>query len=225
MSRSLLSTLAAGVAVLGLAAPAQAALPSPSDPAFAVPEGKIEHAVVVQQVSGSNAIPSHERTESWLTRDRAHVVVTDLRTGRLRAETVATPTETRLYTAQDNAVRVLRHRRSRGLPYTSASFDAAVQKAYLEQGITRVVGEKVVGGRRALVTEPVAGRWRSDEHESRTTAVVDAETFALLERSTVHPRGLFSQTQTFSVELLDASAAGVRALRMRPHRGARIRRR
>ena len=225
MSKSLTSTIAAGVAILGLAGagPAQAALPSPSDPAYDVPQGKVEHTVVVQQVAGSKAIPSHERTETWLSRTRAHAIVTDLRTGKVRAETVATPTEVRLYNAEDNVIRVIRTKKPGGLPYNSAAFEAAVQKAYLEQGITRVVGEKVVAGRRALITESVAGRWRSDEPESRTTAVVDAETFALLERSTVHPRGLFSQTQTFATRLLDASAPGVQArMAMRRHRGAKV---
>ena len=224
--RTLTSSLAAGAAVLGLAGPAHAAtLPHPSDPAFAVPAGKVEHTVVVQRVDGANAIPSHTRTESWLGAQRSRTVVTDVRTGRITAETVATPTEIRIYSARDGVIRVERRRRPGGLPQSSAAFEAAVQQAYVEQGIVRVVGEKVVDGRRALVTESVEGRWRSDEPSSVTTAVVDAETFELYERTTTL-EGRFRQTQTLSSELLDASAASTqRRMVMRRHRGAKIRRR
>lgn len=219
-------TLAAGVAALGLAAaaPAQAALPLPSDTSFDVPQGKVEHTVLVQKVDGAKAIPSHVRTETWLGADRSHTIVTDAASGRLRAETVATRTQVRTYNAESNTVRVERRRRAGGLPINSMAFEAAVQKAYVEHGIVRVVGEKLVNGRRALITESVEGRWRTDEPASRTTAVVDAETYALYERSTVL-EGAFSQTQTFSSELLDAASPSVKAtMAMRKHPGAKVRR-
>ena len=217
MNKHLTATIAAGAAVLGLAAPALGAgpsLPLPTDPQFAVPAGKIEHTVQIDRVSGRNAVASHTRTDQWLTATSSHTIVTDAATGRLRAETIATPTEIRTYNTADKVVRVEQRRRgAKGLAVTSFTFEQAVQRAYLEQGYVRVVGEKVVGGRRALVTENVdGGQWRSDVAGSRTVAVVDAETHTLYERTTTHPDGAFTHTQQFPVnEVLDASPANVRA--------------
>ena len=224
--RTTLSTLAAGVASLAVAAPAMAAdtLPLPSDHRFDVPAGKIEHTVVIQKVSGSKAIPSHTKTVQWLSRDRAHTIVTDMATGKLKAETVATRTEIRTYNAEDRVIRVERRSRPGGLPFNSFTFEQAVQRAYVEQGITRVVGERVVDGRRALVTESVEGRWRSDEPTSVTTAVVDAADYTLLERTTTMPGGAFTQTQQFPVNrVIDASPENVRAtMAMKPRKHVRI---
>ena len=232
MNKPLTTLLAAGAVALGAAAPAGAAaydpaLAHPSDPAFLVPAGQIEHSITTVKVSGSNAIPSHTRTETWLSRTRVRTLTKDVRTGKVRGETIATPTEIRTYSAEDGVVRVEKRTPPIGkLPINSSAFEAAVQKAYVEQGITRVVGEKVVEGRRALVTESVAEKWRSDVAGSRTTAVVDAETFELYERSTVHPSGEFSQVATHSSELLAATPTTIRAaLSMKKRKGVKIRRR
>jgi hypothetical protein len=224
--RTTTSTIAAGVAALALAAPAMAAdtLPLPSDARFDVSAGKIEHTVVIQQVSGSKAIPSHTKTVQWLSRDRAHTIVTDLDTGKVKAETVATRNEIRMYNADDRVIRVERRRKPGGLPFNSFTFEQAVQRAYVEQGITRVVGERVVNGRKALVTQSVEGRWRSDEPSSVTTTVVDAESYTLLERTTTMPNGAFTQTQQFPVSrVIDASPENVRAtMAMKPRKHVKI---
>ena len=64
--------LLAALAVLASAGTANAVeqptLPKPSDPAFLVPEGKVEHSITTVKVSGTRAIPSHERQERWLGR-------------------------------------------------------------------------------------------------------------------------------------------------------------
>lgn len=228
MTKHLTATTAAGAAVLALAAAAPAkgaGLPLPSDPRFAVAAGKLERTVTVERVSGAKAVPSHTRTEAWITRDRSHTIVTDLRTGTIRAETLATPASVRIYTAEDGAIRVERRAAPGGLPVTSAAFEAAVQRAYVERGIARVVGETVVGGRRALVTEFVGARRRGDEPGTRTTATVDAETFALLARETEHAGGLFRQTQRVIVtETLSATARAVRrAMTMRVKAPVKVR--
>jgi len=220
-TKHLTATLAAAATALTLAVPAQgAALPVPSDD---VAPGKIEHTVQIQQVSGSNAVPSHVRIESWLGRDRSRSTVTDLRTGTLRAETVATRTEIRTYNAHDNIIRVERRKKPGGLPETSFAFEAAVQKHYVENGYTRVIGETTVNGRRALVTESVEGVWKADAPGSRTTAVVDAETYQLYVRTTEHAKGDFKQVDTYTSELLDAATANAGLLTMRKHRGAKVR--
>jgi hypothetical protein len=218
MTKHLHTTLAAGVAALGLAAAAPAVgaetpLPLPSDAAFDVPAGKIEHTVKIEKVSGPKAIASHTKTVQWLTRNRSHTIVVDMATGRVRAETVATPTRIRTYNAADRSLKVERRRRGGGLPVTSFTFEAAVQRAYLERGWTRVIGEKDVGGRRALITENIAGSgWRSDPSETRTVAVVDAETFTLYERTSTHPRGEFVHSEEYPVvRVLDATPENLRA--------------
>jgi hypothetical protein len=215
MTKSLTTTLAAGAAVLGLAAPAlgQTPLPLPSDAKFAVPAGKIEHTVKIEKVSGPKAIASHTKTVQWLTSDRSHTIVTDVATGKVKAETLATPTEIRTYNAESGTTRVERRKRPGGLPVNSFTFEAAVQRVYLEQGYVRVIGEKQVDGRRALITENVAGgRWRSDPADTRTVAVVDAETHTLYERTTTHPDGDFVSEQRFPVNrVIDATPENVRA--------------
>jgi len=102
-------------------------------------------------------------------------------------------------------------RRGGGLPFSATAFEAAVQRAYVEQGITRVVGERVVAGRRALVTESVRGALSTDEPDSVTTTVVDAGSFALLERTT-ELAGRFRQVEVH--ELTETLPAGAPAARM-----------
>jgi hypothetical protein len=186
------------------AAPAAASvhpdLPKPDDPQYAVPVGKVEHSITVSQVSGSKAVPSRQRTELWLSRNRGHVIVTNLKTGKVTTEILVTKKQTRTFSAQTGRITVRRNHRGEGLPWTSARFEAAVQRAYVEQGITKVTGETTVRGRRALVVESVPGKWVSDEPDSTTIAVVDAETYELYERTTTLPNGAFTQketTQTF----------------------------
>ncbi len=98
-----------------------------------------------------------------------------------------------------------------------------MQKAYVEHGCVKVVGERIVAGRRALETQSAPPKWRSAQAASVTTAVVDAATFQLYERSTVLPNGEVSQREVHEVtELLPATDATVRArlakARKRPRR-------
>lgn len=226
---SLLLLLAA-LALLPSAAPVSAQaptqnLPKPGDPAFLVPEGKVEHTVTVVKVEGSNAVPRHERIELWMTRTRARNVVRDVATGKVTREITYRPGESRVFDAEKNTVTVLRERGTTTPPWNSFRFEAAVQQAYVEQGITRVIGETTVRGRRALRVESVPGKWRSDDPASRTTATVDAETFVLYERSTGVPSGEYRQTETYEVgEQLDASSAVTARMAMGSHRGAKVRR-
>lgn len=226
-----LPSLFAALALLLVSAPAASAqvpnqnLPKPSDPSFLVPAGKLEHTVTTVRVEGSNALPRHERIELWMTRTRARNVITDVRTGKVTREMTYRPGETRVYDAEENTVTVMRERGPSTPPWNSFRFEAAVQKAYVEQGITRVVGETTVRGRRALLVESVPGTWVSDEPSSRTTATIDAETFVLYERSTGLPTGEFRQTETYSVaEQLDAAPAVTARMAMSAHKGAKVKR-
>ena len=186
------------------AAPAAAAgvntsLPTPGDARYAVAAGKVEHSVTVSEVTGSRAVPSRTRHELWMSRNRARSVSTDMKTGKVTTEIVITRNETRMFSAETGQVTIRRTRRA-SIPWNSSLFEAAVQRAYVEQGITKVVGETTVRGRRAFVVESVPGAWISDQADSTTIAIVDAETYELYERTSTLPNGEFTQketTQTF----------------------------
>jgi hypothetical protein len=231
MTKPLQALLAAGAAALALAAasPALAAgagLPLPSDEAYTVPAGKIEHRVEIRKVSGAKAIPSHTKTETWLSGSTSRTVVTDLETRRTIAETVATRRTIRVWNADTGILWIKRRSKPGGLPENSAAFEAAVQRAYVEQGRVTVTGETVVDGRRALVTRSVERNWRSDEPGYVVTAIVDAETFTLYARTTVNDRIGIRQEETYRTELLDATPSAVRAkLAMTKRKHAKIRRR
>jgi outer membrane lipoprotein-sorting protein len=188
------------VAATPAAASVNPDLPKPGDPQYAIPVGKVEHSITVSEVSGSKAVPSRQRVELWLSRNRGRVVVTNLKTGKVTTEIVVTNNETRAYSAETRRVTVRKTRPGERLPWNSARFEAAVQRAYVEQGITKVTGETTVRGRRAFVVENVPGTWVSDQPDSKTIAIVDAETYELYERTSTLPNGEFTQkesTQTF----------------------------
>jgi hypothetical protein len=221
---TLLTTAALAAALAPAAASAQQPLPLPDDAAFAVPAGTVERTVTRTEVSGTGATASRTRHTLLLGRDRAHSVVVDMTTGRITAETLATPTEVRRYDAGRDRITIERRARRGGLPFTSQAFEAAVQEAYLEQGITRATGERTVRGRRALVTVSVPERWRSSEPQSTTTAVVDAETHRLLERTTTTPDGSSTQREVVErTQTLEATSSHAR-MKMHNHPGAEVRR-
>jgi hypothetical protein len=221
----ILSTAAAALAVTASAAAAD--VPKPDDAVFRVPAGQIEHTITTVQVSGERAAASHLRNELYLSRTRAHLTVRDVRSNRLVKEITWKPGETRIYDRESDTLRISRSNPDRDTPpYGAAAGEAALQQAYLEEGLTRVVGEKVVAGRRALVVEGVPGKFRGDEPNNRTTAVVDAETFRLYERTSEIGGGLFKQVARHQVvELLDATRSARAKLAMRKHAGAKVRRR
>jgi len=212
-------TLAAATPAAAIAHDDHANLPKPGAAKYAVPAGKVEHSITVSEVAGSKAVPSHMRHELWLSRNRARSVTTDLKTGKVTTETVVTARETRIFSAETRRVTVQKTRRA-SIPWNSSLFEAAVQRAYVEHGITKVIGETTVRGRRAFIVESVPGKWVSDQPEGRTTAVVDAETYTLYERTSTLPDGAFTQKQTTETELL-RGAAGHFA--MGRHKGAKVR--
>ena len=123
------------------------------------------------------------------------MVVTNAATGKLRVEIVDRPGETRIYDAQKRRVTV--SRTSSTTPaYTSSAFESALHRAYVQQGIMRVAGERTVDGRRLLLLESVPGKWKSSDPGSRATALVDAQSYAVTETSSILDDGLFQQTVT-----------------------------
>ena len=98
------------------------------------------------------------------------------------------------------------HSRSHPSPWNATSFEAAVQKAYIDQGFVKVVGETTKNGRRALITETAPPKWKSDNPNSKTIAVVDAETFDLYERTTFDGALFRQEAEHSRAELVDESS-------------------
>lgn len=217
----ILTTIAVAiVAATPAAAHVNDNLPNPGDAKYAVPAGKVEHSVTVMEVTGTKAVGSHMRHELWLSRHRARSITTDVKSGKVMRETVITRNETRTYSAKTRWVTVQKTRNA-GLPWNPSRFEAAVQRAYVEQGITKVIGETMVRGRRAFVVENVPDKWVSDQPDSRTVAVVDAETYELYERTTTAPNGEFTQKETTQTRILHGrSARG--AFVMSRYKGAKV---
>ena len=230
---TLIATAAIAVAALAPAA-AQAgtvggqlaqnpsSLPKSSDAQFRVPAGKVEHRVSIVTVSGSKAVPSKERQELWLSANRSRMVVTNLVTGKLRIEIVDRPGETRIYDAAKKRVTIMLTK-STTPAYTSSAFEAALYRAYVEQGIMKVAGERTVDGRKLLVLESVAGKWKSSDPGSRGTALVDANSYEVKETASTLEGGLFSQTVANRlIETLDAGKATTAKLAMAKHASAKV---
>jgi hypothetical protein len=197
-------------------------LPKPSDKQFLVPAGKVEHRVSIVTVSGSKAVPSKERQELWLSANRSRMVVTNLVTGKLRVEIVDRPGETRIYDAEKHRVTIMRTK-SKTPAYTSAAFEAALYRAYVAQGIMKVAGERIVDGRKLLVLESVAGKWKSSDPGSRATALVDPASYEVNETVSTLDGGLFKQTvENRLIETLDPGKATTAKLAMAKHASAKV---
>jgi hypothetical protein len=208
--RRIIPVLGAGVAVaavIPVLGGAADRVPLPTDAAVRVPTGMIEHTVTIQDVTGPRIAGRRVRSELWLTGDRGREVVTDVLTGRVIAETTASRREIRVYEPELDRITV---EPRGGLPFASAAYEAASQRAALESGHTLEIGERTVRGRRALVTESPGGR---------TVTVVDADTYELIERRTTLAGAV--QTEVRTTELLPAGSPRAK-LDMRPHPGAKV---
>ena len=123
------------------------------------------------------------------------MVVTNAATGKLRAEIVDRPGETRIYDAEKHRVTI--SRTSSTTPaYTSSAFEAALHRAYVQQGIMRVTGEQIVAGRRALVLESVPGKWKKSDPGSRADGARRRADLPGAETASILDDGQFHQTVT-----------------------------
>ena len=195
--------LAAGIPVLGGASDH---VPAPTEAAFRVPDGMVEHTVTQQVVAGGHEPLRRVRSELWLARDRGRELVTDATSGQVVAETTAAGGEIRTYEPALDRISVEAHRE---LPFASAAYEAAAQREALESGRTHQLDERTVRGRHAIVARSREG----------TITVFDAETYELFERRTAVAGTV--QTETRTTELLPAGSPRAR-LTMRPHPGAKV---
>ena len=208
----------AGAAGLTLAAPAAGA-PAPAAPSIPVADGTIEHVVAHVTVSGTRAVPSDVRIERWHTRDTAHGVRVDRRTGRVETEHVVGPRGSWIFDAGTNRLRI--DRRERGPAPESLAQEGETVRRQVAAGAYAVAAETVVGTRPAVVLQSVPGVYRSDEPGSSTRIVADKETYIPYERTSALPDGRFTQTvRIVKAEQLPL-AGNARLLRVGRHPGAR----
>ena len=194
---SLLPSLAALTLATAGAAPAaaqDAEPPLPNDVAFRVPAGLVEHTVKVVKVTGAPRVARHERVETWLTRYRSRSITTDVETGRRLGESAWEPGQARWFDAVKRTLTIQWDLGTTWPPVGSFALEAAQQRFALDHGQVSVTGETTVRGRRALLVASPPGR-----DDVQTTATLDAETLAVLERRHAVRDGSFAQTETVQV--------------------------
>jgi hypothetical protein len=222
MNPSSILRRAAALALVGagIGAPtagAQAAAPAPAS--IPVADGRIEHVVAHVTVSGTRAAASDVRIERWHTKDTAHGIRIDRRTGEVETEHVHGPGGSWIFDAERDVLRV--NLRATGPAPTSLAQEGENLRRQVAAGAFAVAAEITVGTRPAVVLQSVPGAHRSDEPTSSTRIVADKETYVAYERTSALPHGQFIQTvRIVKAEQLPL-AGNARLLRMGRHDGAR----
>ena len=210
---------ALALAGAGLGLPAAAGAEPTAPASIPVADGRIEHVVARVTVSGTRAAPSDVRIERWHTKDTAHGIRIDRRTGQVETEHVVGPGGSWIFDAESNRLRV--DLRERGPAPESLPQEGENLRRQVAAGAYAVAAETTVGTRPAVVLQSVPGVYRSDEPSSSTRIVADKETYIPYERTTSLPGGQFTQTtRIIKAEQLPL-AGNARLLELRRHRGAR----
>ena len=213
---------AAALALLGAGLGASAAgaqAPPPAPASIPVADGRIEHVVAHVTVSGTRVAASDVRIERWHTKDTAHAVRIDRRTGEVETEHVFGPGGSWIFDAERDVLRV--NLRATGPAPESLAQEGETLRRQVAAGAYAVAAETTVGTRPAVVLQSVPGIHRSDEPTSSTRIVADKETYIPYERTSALPHGQFTQTvRIVKAEQLPL-AGNARLLRMGRHDGAR----
>ena len=222
MNPSTILRRAAALALVGAALGTSAAgaqAPPPAPAAIPVADGRIEHVVAHVTVSGTRAAASDARIERWHTKDTAHAIRIDRRTGEVETEHVFGPGGSRTFDAERDVLRV--DLRATGPAPESLAQEGENLRRQVAAGAYAVAAETTVGTRPAVVLQSVPGVHRSDEPTSSTRIVADKETYIPYERTSALPHGQFTQTvRIVKAEQLPL-AGNARLLRMGRHDGAR----
>ena len=215
--------LVATVALAAFAPSVALAQDAPS-PGPDVPRGQIEATQYTVQVTGSNAIASHERTRQWLTSHASHTVTRTIPTGNLRFEGATSPFAEFRFDAASNKLFI-----GRGLktpPYLSQAQQARLFAQSVANGCERLTGETTFDGHRAEVYALVpatSGPCRGDADVGQT--IVDKATGTILQRTVGQADGSFTQVETLeSLRLLPLNRSTKKLLAMGRHPGADIER-
>jgi hypothetical protein len=187
-----------------------------------VPAGQIEFTQRTVQVSGSNAVPHHERTTQYLTTHSSHVLTRTIATGKLRTESATSPRRELLYDGTKNTVRIGKGLRTP--PYESLGQEARVVAQQVAQGCWTAAGDTVFEGRGATLYKLVAatsGPCRGDAQVGQ--AIVDKATGYVLEREAGLADGSVKSVDVLErFGTLPLNPRTAKLLKFHAHRGAKV---
>jgi hypothetical protein len=214
--------LLGGVCVLAAAVPAVGLAQGAPKPGAGVPRGQIEASQYTVEVTGSNAIASHERTRQWLTADSSHVVVRKIPSGKLRFEGATSPAHELRFDAASHTLTIGRgYRRP---PYLSRRQEARLFAQSVAEGCYKDSGDTTFKGRSADVYTKVpatSGPCRGEGEVGQV--IVDKAHRTVLQRTDGEVDGSFTQVVTLeSLRTLRLNHTTKKLLAMKPHPGAKI---
>lgn len=213
----------AGACALAALTPASALAqnPTPPDPGPGVPAGLMEISQTTRVVSGSNAVPSNEKTKLFVTADRYHLLAKNAKSGKLRAESASTTKKSWRYDAPSNTLTI-----GAGFakpPVLTVDQEARIFQQSLGEGCYASAGTMIFKGRPANIftaTAQPSGPCRGD---ANVRAIVDQANGHILRRTATAPDGSFKQVETLDfVNQVKLDAANRPLLKMKAHPGAKI---
>ena len=217
------TTLIAVVGALVALVPASSALAQGAPSANqGVPAGQIEFTQRTVQMSGSNAVPSHERSTQYLTTHSSHVLTRTIATGKLRFEGATSPRRELRYDGTKNTVTI--GKGSRTPPYQSLGQEARVFAQEVAQGCWAASGDTVFEGRSATLYKLVAGAsgpCRGDAEVGQ--AIVDKATGYVLEREAGEADGSVKSVEVLErFGTLPLNRGNAKLLKFHAHHGAKL---
>lgn len=193
MSPKALLTRAALAGALALTVPATASAAG-LDQGPGVPPGQVELTQTTVEITGSNAVTRHERTQQWLTSSASHTIVRKIPSGKLRFEGLTTPKlEIRLDTDEGT---VYVGKGSATPPYQTLAQYGRLFEAQLAAGCFTKTGETVFNGRLADTYAKASNGGTCRGEARRYDAVVDRETGYVVQRTVGETDGSFLEVDT-----------------------------
>jgi hypothetical protein len=191
-------------------------------PSAGVPRGQIEATQYTIEITGSNAVPRHERTRQWLTAHDSHTVTRTIPTGKLRFEGATSPKAEFRFDAESNKLFI--GKGSQTPPYESRAQEARLFARSVSKGCYKLTGEMTFRGHAANVYALVpatSGPCRGDANVGQTIA--DKATGTILQRTIGEADGSFTQVETLeSVRTLPLNHITKKLLKMGRHPGAKV---
>jgi hypothetical protein len=217
------TTLIAVIGALVALVPASSALAQGAPAANqGVPAGQIQFTQRTVQVTGSNAVPRHERSTQYLTTHSSHTLTRTIATGKLRFEGFASPRRELRYDGTKNTVTI--GKGSRAPLYQSLGQEARGFAHQVAQGCWTAAGDTVFEGRSATLYKLVAatsGPCRGDAQVGQT--IVDKATGYLLEREAGEADGSVKEVDVLErFGTLPMNRHNAKLLKFHAHHGAKV---
>jgi hypothetical protein len=214
--------LLVGAAAVAALVPSTALAQDAHDSGPGVPRGQIEATQYTVEVTGSNAVPRHERTRQWLTARSGHTVTRTIPTGKLRFEGATSPFGEFRFDAESNTLTIAKGWKTP--PYLTQAQEARIFAQSVAKGCYKLTGDTTFNGHRADVYTLVAttsGPCHGDADVGQT--IVDKATGTILQRTSGEADGSFTEVETLeSLKMLPLNHATKKLLRMGHHPGAKV---